>query len=80
MTPYIRDLIKYILIGAAIFGALFWAGFLTGRARPPEIKTILMEDAADREYIERYRKAGTDEYEFILHKEYKLDAEFVTPF
>lgn len=80
MKQFVKDCIKYIGVTGVVLSSVFMIGFFVGRARPPEIKTILMEDKADREYIERYNIAGEDGYQYVLHKEYLLDAEFVVPF
>ena len=75
MNQFNRELSK-ILVGLFIFGAaIFIIGFFVGRSNPT-IKTILMDDKPDREFIERYHVAGGG-YQYVLHKEYVLDAEFL---
>jgi len=71
------DIVKVIIVTILVIAVSVFAGFMLGRSRPPTIKTILMEDKADREYIERYHRAGEQGYDYVLHKEYKMDAEFV---
>lgn len=46
------------------------------KKRPP-VEYRYVEHEADREYIEKYHVAGSDDYIFVLHREYVLDAEFI---
>ena len=77
MNQFIKDVLKILLASIVVLGTGFGAGVLVGRNRPPTIRTIMLSDIADREYIERYHIAGEDGYSYILHKEYKMNAEFV---
>lgn len=78
MNGYHRSLLMFFIGCGIAAGIIFIGGYLFGRSKPPELKTILMEEKADREYIERYKVAGEDRYQYVLHKEYVLAAEFLT--
>lgn len=77
MNQFTRDLCRIFIPAAFIIAVFFFAGFFIGKSRPPSIKAIVMEETADREYIERYRIAGEEGYQFVLHKEYVLEADFI---
>lgn len=79
LSQHAVDIITHIVIPLVfIISVSFSVGFFIGKNRPPTIKTILMEDKADREYIERYNFADIPgKYKYILVKEYELGAEFI---
>lgn len=76
-SEYGREILLYIVLPAvALIGLGFLTGYITGQRRAPIVQ-YLSQPTPDREYVIKQQKAGTDEYIYILVKEYVTDIEFV---
>lgn len=77
LTEYGREVLIYIVLPVLAFvGIGFLSGYFAGRQRVPVVQ-YLSQPTPDREYVVRQQRAGTDEYIYILTKEYVTDIEFV---
>lgn len=70
-----------IMVLAAGIIFVFLMGMIAGKAvqrqQEPEPEVKYIEREPDREYLEKYHVAGQDDFIFVLHREYLLDAEFI---